>query len=487
MYLSLVGHTELNAVQNTVLLFFPVSKFSVFKERNTDKRELLCSFDGKTATAVLTDGEEIYTATETLIENDDTASVVSRAVYFACKQKNDITPPWGTVSGIRPVKKAISILERTGSAEKTAEILKKNFLATDEKIALAMEVMVAEKAALLGLDEETVSLYISIPFCPTRCKYCSFVSQSVEKAGRLLPEYVELLCKELELLAKTLKESGKKLLTVYMGGGTPTTLSAEQMDRVLSAVYANFDMSRVVEFTVEAGRPDTITRDKLEVLRKHGISRISINPQTMNDSTLETIGRRHTAEDIRTSFALARELGFANINMDLIAGLSGETAKDFERTLEEVISMDPDSVTVHTLSVKRAATLANDAVSALEGMDGETAKMLEISAKRLTDSSYEPYYLYRQKNMVGNLENVGYAKKGKMCLYNVYIMGEYQTIIAVGAGGVGKHVDRKNGRIERIFNYKYPYEYTDNFSKVVSNIGTLSELLKGENGGEKDN
>ncbi len=483
MFLELIGHNEHNAVQNTALLFFPMSHFSVYEERNTDGRRLTVSFDGSSATAHLKDRDREYTYTAEVIENDNAAATVSRAVYFACKQCVDITPPWGTITGIRPVKKAIAMLEENGSAEKTAETLRKNFLVTDAKTDLVMQVVKAEKSALEKLSDEYVSLYISIPFCPSRCKYCSFVSHSVEKAERILPQYVSLLCEELRLLADMLKSTGKRLLTVYMGGGTPTTLSAQQMDLVIKTVFDSFDMSSVLEFTVEAGRPDTVTPEKLEVLKKHSISRISINPQTMSDKTLEKIGRRHTVGQVYDAFRLARKSGFDNINMDLIAGLEGETAQDFEKTVREVTAMNPDSITVHTLSVKRAATLAKEG-NALSVSGGEAAKMLEFSQSFLIENGYLPYYLYKQKNMVGNLENVGYAKEGKMCLYNVYIMGEYQTIIATGAGGVGKSVDRKSGRIERIFNYKYPYEYTDNFSKVKDNISALSVLIKGENHGE---
>ncbi len=480
MFLKLEGHNEHNAVQNTALLFFPMSHFSVFEQRNTDGRVLSVRLDGDTATATLLSGGAEYTHTCKSIENDNAAAVVSRAVYFACKKCVDITPPWGTITGIRPVKKAISLLEQYGSAEKTKQILRENFLVSEDKIKLSMQVMKAEKAALSRVADKYVSLYISIPFCPSRCKYCSFVSHSIEKAERILPQYVDLLCEELELLAQMLKRVNKKLLCAYMGGGTPTTLSAEQMGRVLKTVYDNFDMSEVLEFTVEAGRPDTVTPEKLAVLREFNIDRISINPQTMNDKTLEKIGRRHTVAQVREAYALARKMGFDNINMDLIAGLEGETYEDFDKTLREVISMAPDSITVHTLSVKRAATLAKEENAAQADGD-EAAKMLCFSSRFLPENGYEPYYLYKQKNMVGNLENVGYAKSGKMCLYNIYIMGEYQTIIATGAGGVGKSVDAKSGRIERIFNYKYPYEYIDNFSKVKENICTLETLIKEEN------
>ncbi|MBQ3593667.1 MAG: coproporphyrinogen dehydrogenase HemZ, partial [Clostridia bacterium] len=285
------------------------------------------------------------------------------------------------------------------------------------------------------------------------------------------------LCDELEEVKKVCDKTGVYVSTVYMGGGTPTTLTAGQMDTVLSKVDELFDVSTLDEFTVEAGRPDTITEEKLDVLRKCGVTRISINPQTMNDKTLERIGRKHTAQDVVWAYELAKSKGFDCINTDLIAGLDTEDEKDFDFTLDKILSMRPENVTVHTLSVKRAANLRDDGGRAIDRAT-VTEYMTETAQKRLLEAGYRPYYMYKQKNMVGNLENVGYALDDKDGLYNIYIMGEYQTIIAVGAGAVSKVVNAKNGRIERVFNYKYPYEYLDDKQKMLGNIARLEELIR---------
>lgn len=485
MFIKLVGHNERNAVENTALLFFPVSHFSPYEDKNDDGRTLLSEyFENGNAKATLRDADgEVYAVAEKET-GDDVSATVARAVYFACNKKTGKTSPWGTLTGIRPVKKAIMLFENTNSEEKTKRTLTENYLVSDNKADVSLSVMRAEKDLVKRLEDNTVSLYISIPFCPTRCKYCSFVSQSIERAQKLLPAYTDCLCEELKLLGEMLKRTGKRVLTAYMGGGTPTTLSAEQLGQVLSAVRDSFDLSALREFTVEAGRPDTITAEKLNVLSSFNIDRISINPQTMNDKTLERIGRKHTSEQLYNAYDLARKAGFSNINMDLIAGLEGETLGDFEYTLSKVLDMAPDSVTVHALAIKRAAALSAFGESALEG-GAEATKMVELSQTALPQAGYRPYYLYRQKNMIGNLENVGYAKKGKECLYNVFIMGEYQTIAAAGAGAVGKYVDAQSGRIERIFNFKYPYEYIDNFSRAKENVTALETMLEGLKSEEK--
>lgn len=306
----------------------------------------------------------------------------------------------------------------------------------------------------------SVSLYISIPFCPSRCSYCTFTSHSVEKAAKLIPQYVTLLCSELEDIAVLIEELGLHLETVYMGGGTPTVLTAQQLDDVLSTVNRCFDMSGVREITVEAGRPDTITAEKLSVLKKNGVERISINPQTMDDEVLAEIGRRHTAKDVKDAFALARTFNFNSINMDLISGLPGDNAEKFRRTIDEVLAMSPDNITLHTLTVKHGANLAPMAQSIFAKTVDE---MNEYAYDEFAKAGYFPYYLYRQKGTVDNLENTGFCKPGKEGIYNIFIMDETHSIISAGAGGVTKMKAPYGKKIERIFNFKYPYEYIERF------------------------
>ena len=340
-------------------------------------------------------------------------------------------------------------------------------LVSDNKISLCSEAVSGEDKITSLSRPDSYSLYLSIPFCPTRCAYCSFVSHSVDKAKNMIPRYVEYLCKEVEVTAEIARGLGLRLETVYMGGGTPTTLTSEQMDTVLSAVRSNFDMSNVREFTVEAGRPDTITAEKLAAIKKNGVTRISINPQTMNDDVLVEIGRKHTAADTEVAFKMARDMGFDNINMDLIAGLPLDTFDGFCHTLDRVLALDPESVTVHSLAMKRAATLSTDG-RLPEAQMGETAsKMVDFARETLTKNGILPYYMYRQSKTVGNLENVGYAKRGYEGLYNVYIMDETHTILACGASAVTKMRQPFGNNIERIFNFKYPYEYIDRFDEQI--------------------
>jgi oxygen-independent coproporphyrinogen-3 oxidase len=316
-----------------------------------------------------------------------------------------------------------------------------------------------------GLKDNSFSLYVSIPFCPTRCSYCSFVSQSVEQCLGQIPEYLDNLCKEIEYTAKLVSRLGLVLDTVYFGGGTPTTLEADQLERLMKTIANSFDLSQLREYTVEAGRPDTITKQKLEAIKRNGCTRVSINPQTLSDSVLEKIGRKHTTEQFFKAFELAREVGFDSINTDIIAGLPSDTPESFAYTVDKLIQLGAENITVHTLSIKRAARLNRDREEGL--LENPADKMVGYATKRLLESGYVPYYLYRQKNMLENLENIGWSKPGKESLYNVYIMEEVQTILAVGAGGSTKLVDTKNKRLERVFNYKFPLEYNRHFDLML--------------------
>jgi len=319
-----------------------------------------------------------------------------------------------------------------------------------------------------------VSLYVSIPFCPTRCSYCSFVSHSMDSARKLMPEYVSALCRELEIIGDIVRENGTKIDTIYFGGGTPTSISAADLRAIMEAVERSFDLSAVREYSVEAGRPDTIDEEKLRVIKGLGAQRISVNPQTLNDDVLRVIGRKHSGEDAVKAFELARKVGFTNINTDLIAGLPTESAESFRRTLDRMIELDPESITVHALTIKRAADLF---AGGNANIGNPAAEMVDYSISALMENGYLPYYMYRQKNTVDNLENVGYAKKGFESYYNIFIMDETQTIIGAGCAASTKLV-YPGGRIERIHNYKFPYEYIRSFDKLMEKKSEVVDCLK---------
>ena len=400
-----------------------------------------------------------YAEAKRTAENDH-ARNMELAVFGVLTEILSIRPKWGVLTGIRPVKLAMQLHDMGLSEEKIRKKLKEERLVSDEKLDLLLTTMEHELEIRASSRPNSVSLYISIPFCPSRCSYCTFTSHSVEKAAKLIPQYVELLCGELKDIAVLIDEIGLHLETVYMGGGTPTVLTAKQLDRVLSTVNESFDMTGVRELTVEAGRPDTITAEKLAVLKKNGVGRISINPQTMDDEVLAAIGRKHTAEDVKNAFALAKTFGFDSINMDLISGLPGDNMEKFRKTIAEVIAMNPDNITLHTLTVKHGANLAPMAQSVFAAT---ADAMNEYAYGEFAKAGYFPYYLYRQKGTVDNLENVGFCKPGKEGIYNIFIMDETHTILSAGAGGVTKLKAPYDKKIERIFNFKYPYEYIERF------------------------
>ena len=400
-----------------------------------------------------------YAEAKRTAENDH-ARNMELAVFGVLTEILSIRPKWGVLTGIRPVKLAMQLHDMGLSEEEIRKKLKEERLVSDEKLDLLLTTMEHELENRASSRPNSVSLYISIPFCPSRCSYCTFTSHSVEKAAKLIPQYVELLCGELKDIAVLIDEIGLHLETVYMGGGTPTVLTAKQLDRVLSTVNESFDMTGVRELTVEAGRPDTITAEKLAVLKKNGVGRISINPQTMDDEVLAAIGRKHTAEDVKNAFALAKTFGFDSINMDLISGLPGDNMEKFRKTIAEVIAMNPDNITLHTLTVKHGANLAPMAQSVFAAT---ADAMNEYAYGEFAKAGYFPYYLYRQKGTVDNLENVGFCKPGKEGIYNIFIMDETHTILSAGAGGVTKMKAPYDKKIERIFNFKYPYEYIERF------------------------
>ena len=388
-----------------------------------------------------------------------------RLIYTSLSNYSQRELPWGTLTGIRPTKIPMAMLEEGASDEEIRSYMKETYYCSDEKIQLSTEIAKWEQKLLSTLDyQDGYSLYVGIPFCPSTCLYCSFTSYPLGVWKKRVDEYLDALCKELDYIAEELKD--KVLNTVYIGGGTPTTLNAEQMDRLLTKIEENFDFSHVQEFTVEAGRPDSVTREKLEAIKKHKVDRISVNPQTMKDETLKIIGRHHTVQQTIEAYKLAREVGFDNINMDLIIGLPGETKADVAHTLEELKALAPDSITVHSLAIKRAARL-NLFKDTYEEMGFEnSAEIMDLTYESCMEQGLLPYYLYRQKNMAGNFENVGYAKADKAGIYNILIMEEKQSIVAAGAGASTKMV-YPGGRIERIENVKDVGQYIERIDEII--------------------
>lgn len=381
--------------------------------------------------------------------------------------------PWGILTGIRPAKIATGLLDSGMTNSEAADYFVNELKTEPGKAALALECAGALVPVREKMLQNGVSLYIGIPFCPTRCLYCSFVTNGTKSAARLMPEYIGCLEREIKYCADIIRDNGSAVENVYIGGGTPTTLPPELLEKMLHAVTQSFDLSSLREFTVEAGRPDTITEEKLRILKRYGVGRLSINPQSMNDETLRVIGRAHTAQEIKTAMVLARSCGFDCINMDVIAGLPGETLEMFKYTLNEVEKLKPENTTVHIMSIKRSSRLHENLSSYALTDAGTVNEMADYAREFLAECGKRPYYMYRQKNQLGNLENVGYSVPGCESLYNIYIMEEIQTIISMGCGGVTKTVDRETDRIERIFNVKEPKDYIERIDEMLARKDVL--------------
>ncbi|MBC5997579.1 coproporphyrinogen dehydrogenase HemZ [Romboutsia ilealis] len=408
-----------------------------------------------------------------------TKETIKRSMYNVLMKKFNSYVPWGILTGIRPVKIVHTLLDKNLSEEDIRENLKTNYLISDEKIDLALNIAKRERKFIYPIDENKISLYVSIPFCPTRCYYCSFPANPLKQFGHLKKNYLEKLIIEIKGLAKLLQETNKEIETLYIGGGTPTTLDADEMDILIKALFKELDLSKIKEFTVEAGRPDTINREILECLKKNNVTRISINPQTMNQETLDKIGRGHSVEEIKEAFNLAREIGFDNINMDLILGLEGENVEMVRNTLEEIKKLSPESLTVHTLAIKRASKLKEKMDEYVLTQYEEMVKMIDLSMEYAKEMNLNPYYMYRQKQMLGNLENIGYAKEGYECIYNMQIMEEKQSNYALGAGSISKFVYVDEDRIERVENVKNVEQYIDRVEEMIDR--KKEEVLKNAN------
>ena len=399
---------------------------------------------------------------------------IARCFFLAARAVTGATPPWGMLTGVRPDKPVTWALAEGKTADEARAMLEQEYFVTPSRAALALETGSAALTAARRLGPKDIDVYVGIPFCPTRCAYCSFVSQSVERSFALVPHYVDALIEEIRSGGQMVREQGLRVRAFYMGGGTPTTLTAEQMDRVLTAFEEFFDLDGCEEVTVEAGRPDTITAEKLAVLKSHGVTRVSVNPQTMEDHVLRAIGRCHTAGDIDRAMELVAKYGFPHVNMDLIAGLPEDTPEGFRRSLDACLGFGTDNVTVHTLALKKGSRILLEGLS-IPGPEA-VAEMLDYAAPVLRSAGYAPYYLYRQKYMSGSFENIGWCRPGGECWYNIDIMSELCSILSFGAGGSTKMVEPGTNHIERVFNLKYPKEYTERPEKCLANQAAFAEF-----------
>ncbi|MBQ7862623.1 MAG: coproporphyrinogen dehydrogenase HemZ [Clostridia bacterium] len=482
MYLINLNHKFNYETENLLRLFFP-EKIVQSEEVSEGEDYILTELaGGKIRVKLCLDGK-IKEKTKEYAPGDipsfDTEeSFFERKIALLmfdllCKATS-YTPPWGILTGVRPAKLMGKLVQQMGE-EKAKEYFRGELKVTKEKTDLALCVSKKEAPIIDGASgEKSFSLYVSVPFCPTRCSYCSFISHSNDKAKKLMPQYVEYMIKEIEETGRIARELGLKLESVYYGGGTPTALTEELLKKVTDAVSESFDLTGVKEYTIEAGRPDSVTKEKFRIMKNCGCNRISINPQTFNDDVLKEIGRNHTSEQTLEAMKQAREEGFSFINMDLIAGLPTDTLESYKNTLQTVLSLEPENITVHTLALKRSATLVTDKRETNSG--GVASDMVSYTYETLTANGYIPYYMYRQSKSLGNLENVGWAKEGYEGLYNVYMMEECHTILSVGAGAVTKLKNPRGNEIERIFNYKYPYEYINDFDEIINRKKQIAQF-----------
>ncbi len=471
MKLIVEGDVSLYYVQTLCLLYFPGEKFAqneeVTAQTTVAKVVLTEEENAVTASATITwEGKtQSYTTTETFKENYTRGRtikiVVGRAFCKAGEKLFGFTLPWGMMTGVRPAKIAMELFAEGMRSEEVRRTLSGEYFVNPKKAALLTKIAKNEMRLMKGYTHRTCSLYVSIPFCPSRCAYCSFVAYSTKRLLSLIPDYLQQLVCDLSDTFATIRQLGLRVATVYIGGGTPSILSPDQLRMLLSCINGHLLPGEGIEYTLEAGRPDTITREKLKVAKEYGVNRISINPQTLNDEVLAGIGRAHTTEDFYRAFHMARESGIKYINTDLIAGLPGDSFAGFSRSVDAIMELRPENMTVHTFCVKKAADIVKSKSRIYSATGGDTGKSVDYSQLQAAFCGYVPYYIYRQKNAVGNLENVGFAQKGAEGLYNVFMMEEVHSIFAVGAGAVTKLVSPAEGKIERIFMPKYPYEYLE--------------------------
>ena len=474
MKLMLTGHEDRYAVEQLQMSLFPgLEEGEAYSTLHRGSVWL-------TAVTKITLNGVTVTGSRRLKAADETVRLrrqtLQQSYYLAAKQLLPEVPAWGALAGVRPTKITTKHLLNGGTPRSADKLLKNIYYVTPERRKLAIDCSESTVAAARLLEPTDVSLYVGIPFCPTRCAYCSFVSRSVGKRTELLEPYLEALTKEIHHTGKLLESSGKRLRTIYIGGGTPTTLSSSQMAKLMDTITGSFDMSRCLEFTVEGGRPDTLDEEKLRTIAAHGADRMSINPQTMEDHVLCACGRPHKAADVLRAYDQAVKAGFKAINMDLIAGLPQDTVEGFYRSLDKVAALDPANITVHTLALKKGADLFEKRVTLPSAED--VTEMVAYASDTLRGLAYKPYYLYRQKYMSGSFENVGWSKPGTDCLYNIYMMEEVHTILSLGGGGMNK-VNFPDGSLRRFHNPKFPEQYIEMLDTVLTQKEELFELMKG--------
>lgn len=485
MRLTFRGHDDRYAIEQSLLAFFPDER-PVYEGETGDSHAEVTLREGKTYAVGVTEltyggktarGEARVriTGVSDEYERERLRQRALKLSFFrAARDVTGVTPSWGALTGIRPAKLVRSMLEEGMTPGQADRVLRDTYCVSPARRRLALESAEAGLRAKRDLRPEEISLYVGIPFCPTRCAYCSFVSADVGRALKLIDPFLDALCRELAATGAMLADAGLRVRTVYFGGGTPTTLSAPQLDRLMGELAEHIDLSGCTEYTVEAGRPDTITAEKLAVLARRGCSRVSVNPQTMQDAVLERMGRAHRADDILRAYALARESGIGCINMDLIAGLPGDSAEGFRASLEQVLDLGPENVTVHTLALKKGSRLMEEGGGLPSG--AAVADMLDFAWAALRGAGQRPYYLYRQKYMSGSFENVGWCRPGAESLYNICMMEELHTIVSLGGGGVTKLVDRATGYIERLANAKYPQEYIQKIDAICADKGRVAQF-----------
>ncbi|MEE0867945.1 MAG: coproporphyrinogen dehydrogenase HemZ [Clostridia bacterium] len=471
MVIKTIGHSAEDGVRQIMQLFFDInSDITVISEFN-------CIGESCTSKAtVFVGGQEAqgeFSCIKQIKIERERTDIIKKAVFRACKRLSNMPTPWGVSTGIRPAKTARMLLDENAADDEILSFMREELWVSDEKARLSLAVAKQEKKILDNRLNDGVSLYIGVPFCPTRCAYCSFISQATKHNEKYIEPYVSALLLEIEAVGKLAEEYGFKAETIYFGGGTPTVLSPSALDRVIKQVKKCFDISKLREFTVEAGRPDTFSEEMLDMLYENKVQRISINPQTMNQKTLDLIGRKHTTEETIQAFEMAKKYNFS-INADLIAGLPEETVKDFEYTLNELLKLSPDAVTVHTMYLKRAARLIDDFEKYRFTSQG--ASMMQYANEKLTECGFNPYYMYKQRNTLGNLENVAFCRENHECLYNIYIMEEIHTVLAMGGGASTKMV--KGDKIERIFNPKDACDYIKRIDEIIEKKREGLKFLK---------
>ena len=467
MIIQLINNNFSYEMEKLTMAFFPDRKITVNPDSYEGEEDIITIEQKDDPLSLSARFHDAY-AEEVVEAVDDPELAAGRVLYRVLSDVTGIRPQWGILTGVRPAKVMTKHIDSDGE-EAAKQYFVHRLYADPKKAELAAIVSNAERQIMDTTTPESISLYVGIPFCTSRCTYCSFVSESIAspRARKLYPAYFEKLLEEIRVTGQIAREKGRVLRTVYVGGGTPSTLTAEQTRELLDTIHASFDFSHCNEVTFEAGRADSITEDKLRAMYEGGADRISINPRTMTDAILEAVGRRHTVQDVYDAFQAARRVGYENINMDLIAGLPGDSPENFERSLKDVIALDPESVTVHTLAYKRSSSLIPTKELFARGQ--ETSQMVDTANELLASAGYAPYYMYRQTRSVGNLENVGWAKPGCESDYNVFMMEECQDIFACGAGAVTKMLVPGTTDIIRVFNYKYPYEYVDRFDQLIAN------------------